>query len=558
MTETEGGMPYYEADNGFGIPVTFVDQGGAPLGGANSEWVYRDSASAKALFDYDVANSRRFYNGSVYGSDAPFLTATGGTANGITRTFGPNVFGTTLIQNGVNPIASATGWTAVQAGGVVASGGNLVQTNGAGSTGPAQIYQQLTGGVTGSCYEVKVTVVGSFNRQILLVNDSNTTQFIIATGLGAGSYTYYIPWFPGFTRLMLQGDNVTNGATVSWTDISIKECRAFAGLQPNGLTWVRRFVTPASIASDQVLGEWGGANENNRCRLVYKQSTGHLLFIESRSSNTVTTIDRLTLDIGALSPSTEYRVCITMQNGYWRVAINGGATIAGATADYPTYAMFYINTDSAGAAFTGTDKRTTVFANVATIDFVSGMSNPGNYLLAMGDSYVAGANGVGMAATARAAGKLVLSPTSLATGGTDDVGQLAALVASPGYKGYNIIWDDGRANTGYDSNLYLENQRTFMALIGHSRYIRVLPVAVPGDDATTRDKIIDTCDALKGIIPATNYVDPRDVLSNTGGVIDASNFQVDGAHWTQTAMDAVWAAVNTKATALGMYSYVAP
>jgi hypothetical protein len=33
VTESPNGLPYYEAENGFGIPVTFVAQGGAPLGG---------------------------------------------------------------------------------------------------------------------------------------------------------------------------------------------------------------------------------------------------------------------------------------------------------------------------------------------------------------------------------------------------------------------------------------------------------------------------------------------------------------------------------------------
>jgi hypothetical protein len=32
VTESPNGLPYYEAENGFGIPVTFVAQGGAPLG----------------------------------------------------------------------------------------------------------------------------------------------------------------------------------------------------------------------------------------------------------------------------------------------------------------------------------------------------------------------------------------------------------------------------------------------------------------------------------------------------------------------------------------------
>lgn len=40
VTESPSGIPYYEADNGFGIPVTFVEQGGAPLGRAGlTYWI---------------------------------------------------------------------------------------------------------------------------------------------------------------------------------------------------------------------------------------------------------------------------------------------------------------------------------------------------------------------------------------------------------------------------------------------------------------------------------------------------------------------------------------
>jgi hypothetical protein len=42
VTESPNGFPYYIADNGFGIPVTFVSQGGYPLGGVSRPpaWVY--------------------------------------------------------------------------------------------------------------------------------------------------------------------------------------------------------------------------------------------------------------------------------------------------------------------------------------------------------------------------------------------------------------------------------------------------------------------------------------------------------------------------------------
>ena len=36
VTESPNGLPYYESENGYGIPVTFVEQGGAPLGSANA------------------------------------------------------------------------------------------------------------------------------------------------------------------------------------------------------------------------------------------------------------------------------------------------------------------------------------------------------------------------------------------------------------------------------------------------------------------------------------------------------------------------------------------
>jgi hypothetical protein len=526
------------------------------LGRPGTGWVLRDTTGSRALLDWYNAQSKLFYNGTAYSTDADLSSAIGATGTWPKKIIGPNVFGSTIVQNGANPITDTTGWTAVQAGGVVASGGSLVQTNGTGGTSGLQLYQDISPTI-GSVYEIKVTISGGFGRQIQLVNSSNSVQMLLGSGLGAGSYTYYVAIQSNVSRLMLQSNSVSNGGTVSWTGISIKECRAFLGLLPNGTTFAVRFTTPSSIASDQVIAEFAGVDENNRCRLVYKQSTGHVLFIETRST-TVTSIDRFTLDLGAVSASTAYRVAVAVKNGAYFAAINGAVALTSATADYPNTAIFYNGTDSASADFLGAMDRTTIFALGGTTDFVSGLSNPGNVLLMPGDSYVAGSGGVGLSATAVTAGKAVCSPSTIATGGTTDVAQLAALQAAPGYKNYNVVWWDGRANTGYDSTLYVQNQQTFASFIGHSRYIRVLPVACPGDDGETQAKILATCAALKAIIPAANYIDPVDYVPNTAGIINADQLQGDGAHLVQAAMDLVWAAVDTKATALGMYSYVTP
>jgi hypothetical protein len=107
VTESPNGFPYYIADNGFGIPVTFVSQGGYPLGGASGSQIQVSNSSIPDTTSIGSTVGTLSVSGSA-GAYTYSLTSNPGSLFSIT---GPALKTAATLSAGPYPITIAAAGT---------------------------------------------------------------------------------------------------------------------------------------------------------------------------------------------------------------------------------------------------------------------------------------------------------------------------------------------------------------------------------------------------------------------------------------------------------------
>lgn len=175
MTESPNGLPYYESENGYGIPVTFVEQGGAPLGSAagspapantliaGSGSFVMSGETMTPVVDYKLPSAVASF--ALTGQDATFTKSSS--------------FSITAVSN-ASSVSSSTSYTFTNQN--VGSGGLVV----VGIVYQGNSAQTVTG----------VTIAGAAASQA-------TSAAVPATSVGAGSDIWYLTGVTGPTATIV-------------------------------------------------------------------------------------------------------------------------------------------------------------------------------------------------------------------------------------------------------------------------------------------------------------------------------------------------------------------
>lgn len=508
-------------------------------GGLPASWV-----TSGALLDADYSGGRYWYNNSLYGDEASLNTAVGGSQSGVTRTIGPFLSGSDLIQNGLFE-TNTDGWTSL--GGILAvSSGALQHTNDTGATAVLIATSPVL--VTpGAVYRVGVQAGNGFTRRVSFFSAADAQLAAIANDVaGNATYSQAAAAPSSSTKLALRGNTVGNTQFALWDNVSLKESVPLSGWVHNGDTIVVSGTTPASIATDEVVWQCDGDNERNRLRLVRLASNKNLNLVLATDGTT-----RFTLVIGLVNDSAAFSVSVSFTNGAWAASLNGGAPVSIATAQYPPGDVLRIGRSFTGETWGGTISRLTVLPSTSTNDRLASYSNSGLALAGLGDSFIAGSGGVVLPTLlATATSRQVVN---LGLGGDTAQNELARYEAAPGYYGHTLIVWDGRHNGWVDLTTYMAAINSMVAHQTTARFIVLPPVGCSGDTTAYLDETIAIRDAMLAAY-GDKMIDWRDHLTTTtssGRVIVDTTEQLDGVHLTSTAMAKIITVISNKLTAKG-------
>jgi len=317
--------------------------------------------------------------------------------------------------------------------------------------------------------------------------------------------------------------------TFPWTDSTV--------------TIVAEAQTAQSASGNEVLYAIDDGTTNNFHRLRRDNPSGTLRAQTTGSGSTVADMSGAAVFRGDFIRSAH-----STQPSSYRFARNGATALTGgASGSLATCTTMRIGTDLAGLDWTGVIDRITVYTTPETdATAISALSKPAWDFLTEGDSYGAGAGGVG---TAASAAKSKYRPINFAVGGSSLLQARDRILAmSAGNKALPLLFWDGDANgygvLGTDMQFYAD----IAAALGHSRFL-IIPSAKRNDQSAPQQAAtIALSNALKAAYPG-NILDVMPMLISMGDPVadatDITNKNVpdslmqDRVHLTSVAMDAV-------------------
>lgn len=508
-----------------------------------------------ALIDLDFVHGRYVFAGRSHASKAAFLAASGGAVVGSAMLLGPYVSGPELIPDGGFAAGTLDGWasTASHAGnGSVSVVANKLVAAINSSTGQYRAARSNT--VTaGRAYRFAADLVAKGSTPPLnstTINAALSAELGGADGRsadfsGGGVIPQHLEVTAGASGTTLHtgfvcGVSVSTLATATLDNFSLREALPYPGHSTAGFAFRLAAVTPAATSGNKVALQWGTDGERFRVRLAWDASK-HLRLIV-----TVDNAEQANLDLGVVEVSTAFTVEASLGTNRIVARLNGGAAQLDSVAVLPGIGRLWIGRSYTGEAWDGTLTRLSVWPAERV---------PDNLIVAEGDSFVAGAGGISLAASLSTAlsGRPVLSR---AVGGGTPMDIATRLAAIPGLsRGVVVIWD-GDMNTGSVVADQLAAYATIVARIPHGRYIIVPPGRRAVKSGADNANVALVQSALAGLYPghivdaqsilAAHATAPGDNADVAGGFIPTSLLQADLTHPTSAAMSFVAAALATE------------
>lgn len=318
------------------------------LGGVSTPlWVPRraDGSPVKAFADY--VNSRFWYSGTVYLTEAGFNTAVGLSISGaIRQTVTPyQSSGELLSNNGFD--ANITPW--IDHTGTAnhpvswQSPGKLRQTNSSGAQNACIAFYPSQPCVYPKTYRFSVDSIGSFTRSFGLANASFSGVGTIASLLTPGNthvaYGKLADIGTSGVYFFLRADNTLNGNIAEWDNVSIKEILPFAGWGDG--TSFSGFVEGVAGTADPVANEtiWSAdANVAGGGFSKVYRDTSKVLRFETNRGGTL----QASLNLGTLANGAAFKVAFSVAHGDIRAARDGGTQVTGG-GSVPETAFMHVN-----------------------------------------------------------------------------------------------------------------------------------------------------------------------------------------------------------------------
>lgn len=311
------GFPFAARSKGVGVP----------------SWVLTDELGNRALFQHDLANSRYWFNGQAYASEAALLTATGGVLASSAYTFN-NVVGTDTVVNG--GFDADTNWTKGSLNTISGGVANLAFGGGFMEQGQATVANKA--------YRTRATAAG--NAAFCGAWDNSGQSSLLSSSSGGRSGTFDFFWraldtqsFIAFTATgsgALTLDNVSNVAVEGIPGVVAAVSAAI---------YAR---TAATHAAEQCLWSSDLNNASNYAKLIRNTSEEIRLIV--RTDNT----EVANLLLGTVADSTDFGVVLAVAaNDVW-AQLEGGSAQSDAAAALPGFAYHRFGRSSAGDAWGGT------------------------------------------------------------------------------------------------------------------------------------------------------------------------------------------------------------
>jgi hypothetical protein len=332
------------------------------LGSASiPSWVLRSATNTPAVFQRDPANSRYWFNGRSYATEAAFLTAAGGVTSSNARVFGPFVdpTNTNLVTNGTFD-TDTTGWTASLSGAIASVSGECQLTIGAINSSFAQalnttaLGRAFRGTGTGRrgttlntiqfSASINSTLTGG-KADSTIATTNPTTQSLLFSGVN--NTTYY-----GARNTSASGD----GNTAIFDNMSVVEVWPFQGWVHSSIVVLVEATTPTAAGVDQVIWQSDVQTERDRIRLVRLTADNHIHLIVT--SNNVAQAD---LDLGAVADATAFSIAFSCGQNSFSASLNGGVAVTDSSGVCPGAGIMQIGRSFTGNSWTGTDPLVAVF-----------------------------------------------------------------------------------------------------------------------------------------------------------------------------------------------------
>lgn len=341
------------------------------------------------------------------------------------------------------------------------------------------------------------------------------------------------------------GALVGGRVTFPWTDASVQiRVDALVAEHPTG---------------NEVLYSLDDGTETN-CLRVRRDLSSQVVRVFAIANGTTLS------DIGTMAAGRGWaiRSSQSAQSKTFHAAVNGaGSTANVVAAALPTVTTFRLGTGAqANLPWSGTIRRLTIFPHPATIGSknIAASAVPHDLWLE-GDSYVAGAQGVGLSSSL--ARLTNYTPVNQGIGGSnlEQIATRVAETASSTRRLPLVLWD-GDTN---DFGSLPDDLSRFASIVGaadHARFLIVAPAPRSGQSAAQQAATRALAEALLAEY-GNRAVDPMPVLaaladpvtddSNlANGTVPASLLQ-DGVHLTGAAMDAVGRLVSDRLNDLGWF-----
>ena len=497
------------------------------------------------VLDIDVENSRFYWNGSTYESEAALLTAISGSKTVGARIIGPYVFGTEQLSDpgfdsGVSGVGDAP-TTAANGTPSQASSQLTLTMTGAGNNYRARAA--LTGLTARRAFYATAEMASHTGLDAASVNLSNNTDLGGAAGsaytLGSLPQSVGVVFGnPGAT--MYAGFNITDAGLTGvgvWNSFSVKEASPFEGFVQEAVAGFVEFITPAAFSGTKAVFELGDdALTRERIR-IQADASGNGSFVVTNDSAA-----QVSNSLGALSTSTRYHVDFSCGPGRVVTKIGASASIADTVNSIPGVGKLFIGRSASGETWDASNdlvKRVRLYP----YEYL-----PDDAVWAVGDSYMDGAAGISLPVTANADSRAMIETSS---GGTSLAQQYAEMQLYPGLcaSGVFIHWD-GDANSYVDVATHMALYASMIALLGHSRFLIISPLKRANKAAGDNTFTGDLQAALAAAYPA-NYIDAQTILAAratspgddsmvAAGQVPDSLLQADDTHLTSAAMGYVW------------------
>lgn len=486
-------------------------------------WVALDAKKTPANFMLDARHDRGWFNGSAFTTEAALLAAMGGTRSGVIRSIGPSLRGDELLLNGGFD-TDVAGWVANTSNAPLTwDNGRLKITNNTGASTAITAYQSVAMDVRRAYRGGYQLISGAVNSRLSFFGSTTATlrKAVIPPTTPVGTWSGLASARPDCSILMFRADSIGNGASVVVDDITLKEAVPFPGWNIGGYRQRVTARTPATISATQVLldtsddltlASASGNTVQSRVRLEYRNDNSIHLIVTSG------TTQQVDMSLGTIAVDTDFtvelRIGLTTVSARLGDAAYSHASLGNGA---PGVAKLRIGASSAGETWTG------------SIDSVAVWTFGKGSIRFEGDSYIGGAGGIGMPLYYAMVADRIVTSTGVGGDTMDGIksrflnANNAELLAAT-----TVFWD-GSPNGLTTVPAYCDLLQDCISALGHGRFV-VIPAAI--GDNTLKTQIRDE---MVRRWPNNTY-DWRPYILNTGGVIDASRFQSDGAHLNATGM----------------------